>query len=649
MDQSLYQTISKPADKGDIKLIDKDDQPMVIKMFPQSEDDKKTIGFLNQRFSDMEESRPDHLWEIRQAQFEALTSWNDDNTAETNLPIEFATIRNKMADALSQKPIFTFEAVEKDDINKVNITEQLWEFVWNEADSDKELFDLFLATYIFGTGFWFEGMHKERRTEFLPKVDNEGVVTGEAKQTVRSWLKGFALDIRDVYVDPVHDIELASDCFILERNVSKETLKNLKDDKNYNPEQIDMALRMDHSQQNDKKVFTTKEEDHTNDDQKGKYILYHYYNKEKGVYVVSVDRRIIIREGVIPFAHGELPISVLLDHKNPFSLYGRGECELLESTKYERNVQRNMMVDRSRRANDVKVAIGQGLSLEEQGFIDEVTQVLSFDGDLSQFQYLRPPPSDSSLFNVDEILRKDATWITGIDNDALFGQPQRTAFEARLQEQNKLKGVNVSLKLADFFFKRMAIQRVSNIQLWLPITTGRKIIGTSKFRTIPIKDTTIEPSKSLKEKDGKFSAEETGFKFIDTPGLTAFLELTPERIRSNVDVQVTTPSTSPVLKDLNNLELQQLSNLIIEVAQVQPEVIKKFDFDKLISERIEAIGKNPQDFQIKVGEDKSIQDTRQQVLEDLPLPFKTRVQPERGQLNPITENPELAQVTQGQV
>ncbi len=638
---------TKPA-KKEIKLVPTDEElrkQMTVKLYPTSENDDKTNGFLDKQFQKAEESRPDRDWATRQLQFEAQTLWNDDNTAETNLPIEFATIRNKMADEESQKPIFTFVPVEKDDVNKVDVTKELWDFVWTEADTDKEVTTHKLSKNIFGTGIWFEGMHKEIKTEFLPKVDDEGVVTGEAKLTTLSWLKGFALDIRDVYIDPVHDLEVATYCFIYQRNVSKETLENLKNDKNYISEKIDEAIQKGSVQQNDKKVFVTKEETETNDEQPEKWTLEHYYNKEKGIYIVRTTDKIIIREGVIPFAHGELPISIEVDHQNPFSMYGRGECELLESTKYERNVQRNMMIDRSRRSNDVKVALGAGLSLEEQGFIDDVTQVMSFDGDMSQFQYLKPPPADNTLQAIDDILRSDATWITGIDINSLTGVQTKTAFEARLQEQTKLKGIAVSLRQSDYFFVRMARQRLANIQLWLPITTGRKILGTSKFRTIPLVDKQKEQIMGL-DKDNK--AEEVGVKFIDKEGVTEFLQLTPKMIRSNMDVQVTTPSTTSILKDLNSLELQDLSRLILEIAPFKPDVMETFDFDMLIEERIQAIGKNPSDFIGKAGDQKAIQDTRKEVLEDVPLPPKVPGQPEREQLNPVLENPEAApdQLTQ---
>jgi hypothetical protein len=643
MDKTLYKLQTEPA-KKDIEL-DKE-REMEVRMFPESEDDSETLAFLKKRFQRMEDARPDQDWATRWEQFEALLAWNDDGTANVNLPIEFATIRNKVADALSRKPVIELNPTEKDDVDKVNITKHIWDFVWTEADTDKENFTLTTMCYIFGTAFWFEGLHKEIKTQYLPKVNEDGTVKGIAKTTEKSWLKGFALDIRDVYVDPVHSIEVASDCFILERDVSRERLDNFRFDPNF--KNIDQALKIGTIEDKNLKPFITEEEEaRGNNIEKEKYTLYHYYNKEKGLYIVTVENIVVIREGVTPFAHGELPISVLVDHEIPRQIYGRGECQLLESTKYERNAIRNQIIDTARRSNDIRLAVGAKTAFNDIGYVDDTTQVIEFEGDMSQFQYLKQPPQDNSLFNVDNQLQNDATWQTGIDNNALVGSPNKTAFEARLQEQTKLKGISVSLKLADFFFTRMARQRLANIQFWLPATTGRQIVGNDKFRTIAIKNVKKKPITRLNKKSNK--AEEVGIKLETKDNNTEFIQLKPSIIQSNIDIRVTTPSTTSILQELNKVDLQELFKNILEAAQVDPEVLKKFDIDNYLNERVKQIGFDPEDFLKSANSGDDISETRSSVLGDLPLPFKTSTQPQRSEVNPILEAPDVAQVATSEV
>jgi hypothetical protein len=641
MDKTLYKLQTEPA-KKDIKL--DEERPMQVKMFPESEEDTETLAFLSKRFQRMEDARPDHDWDTRWKQFESLIAWNDDGTANVNLPIEFATIRNKAADALSRKPVVELKPTEKDDVDKVNITKHIWDYVWTEADTDKENFDLTIMCYIFGTAFWFEGLHKEIKTQFLPKANDDGTVTGVAKTTEKSWLKGFALDIRDVYVDPVYDIEVASDCFILERDISKEKLDNFRFDPNF--KNIDEAIKIGTTEDKNLKPFTTEEEAQRGTNlEKEKFTLYHYYNKEKGLYIVTVENLVVIREGVTPFAHGELPISVLIDHKNPRQIYGRGECELLETTKYERNAIRNQILDTARRSNDIRLALGNKAAVNDIGYIDDTTQVIDFDGDMNQFQYLKQPPQDSSLFNVDSQLQNDATWQTGIDNNALVGSPNKTAFEARLQEQTKLKGISVSLKLADFFFTRMARQRLANIQFWLPATTGRQIVGADKFRTIAIENVKKKPVVRFK----KDKAKEVGIKLEPKEGNTEFIQLKPSIIQSNLDIRVTTPSTTSILQELNKVDLQELFQNIIEAAQVNPEILKQFDIENYLNERIKQIGFDPEDFLKSAKSGDEMSETREGVLGDLPLPFKTSTQPQRSEVNPILEAPDVAQVATSEI
>jgi hypothetical protein len=410
-------------------------------------------------------------------------------------------------------------------------------------------------------------------------------------------------------------------------------LEGLENDPNY--KNIDEAIQCGYGDDKRGQVYQNIEE-MQRETSRTKYTIYNYYNKAKGMYLVTVNQKVIIREGAIPFAHGDLPFSILVDNKNPRQIYGRGECELLESTKYERNEIRNQIVDMVRQANNVKLFTGSGMSMQSGGFIDNTTQVIKFDGDLSQFQYMKQPSQDSNIYNVEELLRNDATWITGIDNNSLVGAPTRTAFEARLQEQTKLKGISVSLKLADFFFTRMARQRLANIQFWLPITTGRKICGKSTFRTIPLSGK--EKSPINRYVDGE--VKQAGYTFKQKDDFTDFLELTPSLIQSNLDISITTPSTTSVLKELDRAELQEVFASVMEVAQLNPDILKTFDLKEYLTERIKQAGRNPDDyFNNDNNSSRNIKDIRSEVLGDLPLPFKPSAQPARIETNPVTEKP----------
>lgn len=634
---SLYNVESENLKKGDIKLFEEKPYTARAKLFEHSESDRDTLKFLQTRHREMNQARPDEDWDLRYKQFLSALTWKEDGTANINLPVEYATIENKMADELSLKPIVQFIPTEQDDVEKVTLYKKLWDFVWNESDTDAELYDLFLCKNIFGTAFWFEGVHKETYKRFVPKMGEGGKVDYDAKMQTKSWLRGFTWDIRYVWVDPVEHIDLAVDCFLQETDLSREQVENLKYDPNFNADAVQAYIDNYEATQGDQaslryEEFITEDEEHDVDNKK--FSLIHYYNKEKGIYIVT-DHKFthILREGVNPYPHGELPISVINDHKNYKSIYGRGECELLESTKYERNTIRNQIIDHVRESNTINVALGEGVQLEDMELINGVVRHMNYTGDMSQYQYLKPPSMDSGLWNVDNMLQQDATWITGIDNNALVGSPQKTAFEAKLQEQTKLKRIYLSLRLADFFYTRMARQRLANMQFFLPSTTGKKIVGEDEMetRTLALDDVRAEDIIDI---DDNGEPVNKGKKLVKEEGNKEFLQLDAETIQSNIDVAVTTPTTTPILKELNKQEMNELFNIYMQAVSTglpeAQELAQEFSLKKWFLKMVKENGFDPEEYANAEENLDEKKDLREEMLSDLPLPGKPTATPEPG-------------------
>lgn len=634
--------IDTVIDKNEIKLKeDENDRFIPPKLFDNTLDEQETLQWLASRFRQLDDARPDDGFDLRYKQFMSFLAWREDGRANVNLPIEYATIENKMADILSLKPIVTFTPTEKDDMYKTELYKHLWDYVWNEADTDEELYEHVLTALIFGTSIWFEGVHKETYRRFVPKMNKDGSVTQEARMQTKSWLKGFAWDLRFCWIDSVNNINLASDCFLQEVDLSKDQIEALKYDPNYNSDAVEAYIKQygglegdqDSIRYND---FVTKEEEH--DVMNTKYSLMHYYNKDKGIYIVTDHQfQYILREGVNPYPHGELPISVLVDHKNYKSLYGRGECELLENTKYERNTIRNQLIDYVRESNTINFAVGENVQLEDMELINGVVRQINFTGNIGDAQYIKPPTMDSGLWNMDNMLAQDATWITGIDNNALVGSPQKTAFEAKLQEQTKLKRIYLFLRQMDFFYTRMGQQRLANMQFYLPLTTGKKILG-DKFdmkRLMVFKDKQIKEIMDIPEDSETFEVEQMGVRLEEAKGETAFLELTPDMIQSNLDITVTTPTTTPILKELNKQDLQEAMNQVMSIMQMQTpqaqELAQKFKIDKVVKQQFKNIGLDPDEF---IGDDDTPSDQadlRQELVGDVPAPGKPTTPGQRQQ------------------
>ncbi len=645
-EDSLYIQTSKNLPKNgeedsEIELISNNDAQeklqRTLKLSLVNSDDeegRETCSYLMKLFTDLDASRPDEKWDIRHKQFISEVQYLQDGRANINLSIEKATIRNKLADEESTRTMVTFIPTEPDDIYKVDITKVAWDFVWGESNTDFEITKHRLQAKVFGTSWWEESLHKEIQVKYTPKMGKDGEIIGEQKVVTKSWLRGRMLDIRNVWVDNVPEFEDADVCFILERGLNFNQVEALKLNKNYDADAIDRlltrsALRKRGENARSNAQFTTDEE--RIDSTEGKYNLMHFYCKSKGMYVVTDDGfNEAIRSGVNPYPHGGLPISPLVDHRNLYSIYGYGECELLESTKYERNEIRNQIMDGGRISNTMNLLLGQDVHFQDNETIGGIMNVWNVEGDSNQAKFLQSPGLNSAIFKIDEILQTDATWITGIDNNALAGNPTKTAFEARLQEQTKLKGIGMALREFDYWLNIMGRQRLANIQFFLPSTTGRKIIGeqnAKKFRSIAVQDVTQSPLMGI-DKQGK--AVSKGIEVKKQEGNTEFFELTPDAIMSNLDFRAETPTTTPILHDIQRSEIKDFISTLLVNYQV-PEVaaeLKKIQWGKLIKGEFQEAGYDPNEYFDDGTAEAKQKEAIQSIMSSLPKPTIPMGQPQ---------------------
>lgn len=636
MEKTLYNQIStKTNEKVVLARTYEQEHAVPQRVFFEQDGEKKekTRGFLRKRHAELDASRPDQKWEMRHKQFEAKVVMLEDGRANINLPIEKATIENKLADMESMPPIVNFIPTAEDDVNKIGVTKVIWDYVWVEGDTKREITKHRLQSQIMGTSIWFEGLEKEIETKYVPKIGKDGKVTGEVKVVTKSWLGGYMLDLRDVWIDTVSDINRANDCFILERGLSDEALENLKKDPNFNADAIDVLLAKATTQKrgqtaNGGQVFTTDEELQDNTD--CKYNLMHYYHKEKGMYVVSDDNfDVIIREGVNPYPHGKLPITLLVDHRNLYSIYGYGECELLESTKYERNEIRNQILDGTRISNTMNLLVGENAAFLDNEMVGGIMNIWNVEGNSNDAKFLQSPSPNAAIFNVDEILKHDGTWITGIDNNSLVGAGTKTAFEAELQERTKLKRIAMSLMEFDYWLRDMARQRLANIQFFMPSTTGKRIVGTEnaeKFRTIAVQGMAKKPIKRI----GKNKKPvEVGLDFEKKEGSYAFFELTPDLIASNLDVSVETPATTPILKNIQRQSIKTFLGILLANANhpAVAQILQGVNFEKMIGEEFREAGLDPEEYMNTAGEETSRKNVFESVMGGIPAPGMTQGQP----------------------
>ena len=599
------------------------------KLFPDK-DDIFTLGFLEQRWLEMDGARDDSKWELRMEQEDANITWNADGTANINLPIERSQNRLKEADESAQKPQITFIPNEPDDIYKVEITEELFDYAWKEANTDEELAKMRQCKRIIGTSVWKEYIKTDRLTKWvLNQPDKDGKITGEHKTITRSWIQGKMIDIRNIWFDPVHNQDDIVDCFELEVDISRSELEALKGDPNYKNIEEALKLQSINDELRGKAFFVNEENRQNTQIEDPKFAIFGYYNRVKGIYIQTINFQTIIREGVNPCPTGKIPFVILVDEPKYMSLYGRGMNEQLESAKYELNVITNQLVDLVRESSTNTLLLGGDASIDDNQIVNGIGRILSIDGE--SFQWSTPPQSDKGLGNLRSIMQQDATMITGIDAYSVQGDTARTLGQEEIREVNRLKSLATSAMAYDFFLVRMARLKLAYIQFYLPATTGKKIIGEGKVRSIPIRGKKIKKTKGV---NAEGEIIEKGISFEASEGFTDFLEVDQDMIMSNLDVEVETPLTSTALKQIKKLRHNEVFNSATQAATLNPEIAQKLGkfVEESLKVQLEDIGVNPSKlFEVDEGKARTDKrDKRAAILDDMPMPPKPSEQPARS-------------------
>ena len=588
--------------KDELKLAPTDIQPEEA-----DEDEKYVSRWIVDRQSKMDMARPDEDWEDFKNQFEAVVELNDDGTSDVNLPLEFALIEDKLSEEFATSPKCKIIALGKDDIKKVEAVDRVWEFVWLEANTTYELMRAYLTKNIFGSCPWFEGIEVREKTIYEP-AQADGEPEEYKEKTIKNTkILGRKVDIRNFWLDDrATSIENAEDC-IEEETITYGEVK----EKYFNKKIYKNIDRIKPITSETPKPFTYAEEDSKVMSDESQVKLWHYWNKRKCKYIIVANEKTVIRDKPNPYAHNELPYSMLIDHLNDESVYGRGECSILRSGKSEQNTFRNAIIDQTKFSTTPPIMMGAGITFEDDEPIFEAGAMWEFTGDIGQVKQLEVAPPGNAAFNINGMFNDDHVAFTGIDIRALLAAPAETATKTAIKTETRLKRINLGLKLSDFFLQRMARQRLANIMQFFPKKTAIDLNGKKGFRQIPVK--------------GKRAiAEGKDLKFEESDGNDVF-EARPEYIRGNFDIEVVTGSTLPISKELEKRSNIDLVNSIAAIASIDPETLKQIDMKSLWEDLFRGFNKDPEE--LMAGESmpqeeqlENVKQAAQKMMEDLPLP-----------------------------
>jgi len=522
----------------------------VAKNYKSSKEDEKIIWFIKERKNSMQQKRSvvDKYWKQFIKQFEALFVPYTDGRASSNVPLERSIIELFVAEAIKRPTNFNFTGAVWFEFQE-RILEKVWKHDWGVNNRDSEILNNEYLTAIFGTSIIFTWYERSYRViSDFDGEDEDGKIKFQRKLQTKGDILLKNIDIRDFYVDErAKKMKDAVDC-IYETYLTYEEFLDYSLDKSYDQEKLD-AIVPTQSRYNSNRPFIVQEE---RGEGESKFVkITKYWNTKLDMYREVANDSVLIKSHPILNASHCLPFVVRQYGKNPFSIYGKGLCEILVTFKSDINKLREMLMEAIKRSNQEVIAIWGWLNFDGNQFAYN-NQFMKFKGNLQwNFQQLSWTPPNQAIFTRLQELFKEVAIFCGIDIMNILWEPQQTAYQTAVQKESSLQRVNVVLKNRDEAFEELANQHKDNLQMFYPLKLVRKLQNIN------------DKNEPKEEMDKEYPSIEVpkmkGKRFMETNEKEIF-EVSPETIRWDVKIEVSTDLNAPTITEVEKAQRMEFYN-----------------------------------------------------------------------------------------
>ena len=340
-------------------------KPFEITPHQNTEDETKLIGKVLSRLQQMRTKRSavDKYWDLYQRMWEAIYVPYEDGRSRSQVPLEMAIVELYVAEALKRKTKFKIEEEDSQYEKQTEVFKRVWDYDWSKNNRDSVIIDNEYVTAIFGTSVLYTGFEMKYRVVHTADMQEDGQVKWTRKMQCVDKILMENVDIRNFFVDDkAKCIEDAVDCIYIEY-IPEEEFRNFVHNKVYKNTD---AVTGRYVYNSDTRQFVTREE---KGESAATYVkIIHYWDCQSDVYMQIANDGTIIRQHYILNASKSLPFVIRQYSKNPFSIYGRGLCEILMTFKSDINNLREMLMDAVKRSNNQVIAIGNGLEFDGNQF-----------------------------------------------------------------------------------------------------------------------------------------------------------------------------------------------------------------------------------------------------------------------------------------
>jgi len=556
--------------------------------------------------------------------WEALRTARDPDDWQANyfIPLTTSVVEQLLAEMIDQNPRPIILPRSRDDKPKSTVMRHIFDYSWEVADSDIELFDIIKDSLIEGTAIGQEYYFRDRRIIKRPariekKGDKKEVVYEEVDEVDYDDVYLESVRNDDFYVDPdSRDLNRgaykAKDCFrryIMDIDDYRTFFVNSAWDHLGNAKLVEAG-------KGDTNYYEFYKPPQNIDRGRQVEVLWYWARKPEDLLVI-VANDVIVRMGPNPYNHKQLPFARAVDIRRTHQFYGKGEAELLDSINEELNTYRRQLMDRAHLDIDKMAFVSRNETLDERDLIARPHGLVPVE-DPESIRFAEYGDVPRSVQLLQEQLAGDAVKVTGME-DRNQGLPTpSTATEAAILKESTLKRVKMKLRMLEKgFLVDVGRLRVANIIQFYSQPRLERIVGPEDSQKFKQQIEKLSLENKLVIENGQFFKK--GFRelrledknlFLDAAGAVqeraykgiSFFEATPDTFiptaRGGFDIRFEAGSTMPVSKPLMQAKITEMFDRLAPIAVNGVG----WDITKLGDAVLDANDLDPEDFHLESQE-----------------------------------------------
>ena len=426
---------------------------------------------------------------------------------DTRYPLEFAVVMRKMAAEIPNLPNTKWIIDNEKDQSPTLLWKEVYDNIMYEADTDFELFELWLSKNVFGTAFTWSRLEESKFKVKEPNVDDSGNLTWHEEEKTSRTFKWSSVDIRNVLIDEgckKTSLEDCDDCAVIEY-LSEDKAKEIYSDTDFDAMGI-KPVAPKYCFQDVDSLF--------GGDQKLVYEMINYYNVRTDSYTKVLNGNKIGETSGIPMKTRKdkkmLPIAMLVDHKIPNSPYGYGEPAITRPFREVKNKLRNLIFDVTKKTAKPTIAVDPLSPFSEEKYVwgEDFIRVAPRD--------MQPIPITANLdpaLQLDKITDNDIIITSGVNILDTAQSREETATKTVVRKESQVAVVELGMQFnTSVGLKRLHTINANIILLYLKTPDFDNIDKAS--RTVALQDKQI--FKGTKPKGKKYIQEKAQGTFIFT-------------------------------------------------------------------------------------------------------------------------------------